>query len=249
MILGPMFAGKTTQLLERYEKNTETKQPSVLVHYAGDTRYFVASTDKQQQQQQVTTHQTRHTAGGAQNNKEDNAPAVITHDGKACFATLSTFHLVDVFRLLVDNSNNNESTKMLKYTTVFIDETHLFADADIVVPKLLSMGITVHLTAIKGDFQNLPFPVISKLLPYAFDVLVLKAVCTNCPFGTSVPAEFTIKKTSTTAVAGGDSGTATVDIGGAEKYQPACGSCHALSATKASGHALSATPTTTKQKV
>jgi len=39
IILGPMFSGKTTQLIQHYKKNTYIGKPVCVINYSEDTRY------------------------------------------------------------------------------------------------------------------------------------------------------------------------------------------------------------------
>ena len=100
------------------------------------------------------------------------------------------------------------------FDVVGIDEGQFFDDVVEFAERWASMGKTVIVAALDGDFRRRPFGRVLELVPLAEDVVKLSAVCTMC----SAAAAFTKRITAESAVE---------VVGGADMYRAMCRQCHA----------------------
>jgi len=105
------------------------------------------------------------------------------------------------------------NTEIKDADVVLIDEGQFFPDADKVCEQLANEGKIVIVACLNGNFKREEFPVVSRLIPKAEELVHLKAVCSLC----GEDACFTYRKVD---------GSDLIMIGGAESYQPLCRSCY-----------------------
>ncbi|KAH7724705.1 thymidine kinase [Aphelenchoides avenae] len=99
------------------------------------------------------------------------------------------------------------------HEVVAIDEGQFFSDIVEFSEELANSGKTVIISALNGDFQRKPFPVIAKLFAMAEKIDKVTAVCHAC--GQSASFTWRTVQSNEREV-----------IGGAEKYQAVCRSCY-----------------------
>jgi thymidine kinase len=172
LVMGPMFAGKTTTLLEMVSM-AEKSQRVALVTNSMDTRY-----------------------GESQ---------CTTHSGIARSALA-----VRELAALKQRSEDTNGWNMDDIDVIAIDESQFFPDLfEFCLYAVEERGKTVIAAGLNGDFQRNVFGNIVKLVPYADDVVFLKARCTFC----EEAAPFTLR-----LVASAEQEL----IGGKDAYQPVC---------------------------
>jgi thymidine kinase len=169
LILGPMFSGKSTRLIELIRKSVYKAKKSIMIKYFADKRYSEKS-------------------------------EIVTHD-LLKYDSIDCKNLRDSFDLLK------------KYDVIGIDEGQFFPDIVEVCQELALLKKTVIVAALNGDFRMEPFPVISRLIPKADKIKLLKAYCFNC----HKDAKFSLRIVQSNE---------TVLIGAGEAYKPACRECH-----------------------
>ncbi len=125
------------------------------------------------------------------------ADMVINHDGIKIDA-IACEHLIEVDDMVVG------------YDVVCVDEIQFYKDAHVFCEKWANEGKIVEACGLSGTFNRTPFPVISRLVPLAEDIVVLKAVYA----GTGESASFT-----KLLVSKGVQNDIEL-IGGADKYRP-----------------------------
>lgn len=126
---------------------------------------------------------------------------IISHDRDSVDA-LTT----DTLTYLV----NNEEFKAADI--VCIEEAHFFPDTVVFVKSAVTDHCKhVIVSALDGDYKQAPFTNITSLIPFADDVVKLKALCSICKDGT--PAPFTKRMVSNTDA---------FYVGGAESYMSVC---------------------------
>ena len=169
LILGPMFSGKSTRLIELIRKSVYKAKKSIMIKFFADQRYSEKS--------EVVTHD------------------LIKYDS-------------------IDCKNLRDSFELLKnYDVIGIDEGQFFPDIVEVCQDLALLKKTVIVAALNGDFRMEPFPVISRLIPKADKIKLLKAYCFHC----HKDAHFSLRIVQSNE---------TVLIGAGEAYKPACRECH-----------------------
>ena len=167
MILGPMFAGKTTFLINKVNELllSGVKQDEILlINHASDIRY-------------------------AKNN-------ICSHNGNK-ISSNSIINISDIFQLFnleypISNYPEYIETK-IKY--IFIDEGQFFNDLYKSIKQLLlnsnkinknnknnQSNIQIYICGLDGDFMQNPFnnSGILNLIPYSTSILKLNATCKIC---------------------------------------------------------------------
>lgn len=98
---------------------------------------------------------------------------------------------------------------------VLIDEIQFFSDAPMYCDFLASQGKKIIAAGLNGNYKREEFPVISKLIPLAEEVIFLSAVCSRC----GENAHFTKRIIEADGIE---------FIGGLESYEPRCRKCFTL---------------------
>ena len=179
-IVGPMFSGKTTELLRLMDRELIAKRNSILFKPQLDNRY----------------------------SEED----VLNHNGvgrKALIAN-NSHHILD---------KTVELHRQKTIENIFIDEIQFF-DSEIteVINKINDLGIDVYTCGLNQTFKGTPFPFkdgkkdMGYLMAISDQIISLDAICNVCG-----------EKATKTYRTGTD--TATVVVGGQDKYQARCKKC------------------------
>ena len=154
IILGPMFAGKSTYLINTIQSlinnNSNSEEDKInifnsilIINHSSDNRYSTES-------------------------------EICTHDNKK-MPSLSLTKLGDIFK--IDNLNIDSKTYII------IDEGQLFNDLyDSVKTLLIKYKKTIYIGGLDGDYKQEPFKDsrILDLIPYATSIIKLNAKCIDC---------------------------------------------------------------------
>jgi len=200
LVIGPMFAGKTTHLINKVRELVQTGVPMneiLLVNHSSDARY-------------------------------NNQSKICSHDGISIDSySEENLYQLDMTRdaefipTLTAHSNcgvtaPNDCFPEKKY--LFIDEGQFFTDLYKTVLDIMKLfkkkqrTLTIYIFGLDGDFQQKPFNNGSRLLeliPYASSITKLSAKCYVC----NTPAAFSKRLIESTAQ---------VLVGGSNVYQPSC---------------------------
>ena len=96
------------------------------------------------------------------------------------------------------------TTVFLDAKFIFIEEGHFFKDlAGFVIESVNKYSKHVVVSGLDGDYKQEPFVNITRLLPFADDVIKLKALCLLCKDGTSAPFSKRIVKNTDEFLVGG----------------------------------------------
>ena len=151
---GPMFAGKTSHLIERvnnfitFNEIHKNKTPKVLIiNSKKDIRDL-------KQIKNLTTH----------NKYQD-------YHFPDCVESFSVENLCDI-----------EEDNLKKYDYLAIDESQFFKDLKEFVDKCLKIDKYIHCTGLLSDSDKKPFGQLYLLIPYADEVKQIKAFCTHCRY-------------------------------------------------------------------
>lgn len=180
IILGPMFAGKTSRLIEIYN-NCRLENISIYV--------INHSLDKRYSEDQLSTHDQR------------------------CIPAINTEKLEDLFL------NEINKTQILSSKVILINEGQFFPDLkDFVVKLVEKHNKKVYVCGLDGDFKRNKFGQILDLIPYADNIVKLKAICNACNKGLlNNKAIFTRRSSDNLDQ---------VVIGGNDIYEPVCRICY-----------------------
>lgn len=157
VILGPMFSGKTTELIRRMRRFKLANFKCVILKYGKDVRYS---------ENDITTHdlQTLH-AVPCYNLKVWHC--LLAKIFAICFTGLS--HGFQMYK-----SEANE------YEVIGIDEAQFFPDLIEFCEELANRGKIVIVAALDGTYRRMAFGDILQLIPLAESVIKLSAICMSC---------------------------------------------------------------------
>jgi len=176
LIIGPMFAGKSTELLRRINRQRSIGKDVLVVNHGLNCRYGSTS---------VTTHD----AGRHEN---------CTIVRRLCELRPETAPQE------TDSSAAATSGVYAEADTVFIEELQFFPDALTEVLRMVEVdGKNVVAAGLSADYQRQPFGDVLALVPHADHVEHLRGLCSRCRDGS--PGMFTLRTTAdeTQTVVGG----------------------------------------------
>lgn len=154
VIIGPMFSGKTSKLLELFKQCNYCNIPVSVINHIEDTRYhktLMSSHDKQM------------------------IPCIQT-------ATLNEIWEYDLLDTSF-NPKSEDHMKLKQANVILINEGQFFHDLDTVVTKMLSEGKHVYVSGLDGDFERKRFGKILDLIPLCDKVTKLTSLCALCKNG------------------------------------------------------------------
>ena len=203
LILGPMFAGKSTCLINKVHEllcNGAHASEILLINHSRDTRYDTANTN------------------------------ICTHDGNK-YKAISTHNLQTIINSIitipVDDTSTTTTNKYSHIKHILIDEGQFFNDLFIAIKTLILSEYGnnkkqnntqdkqdkkyIYICGLDGDFKQEPFANsrILDLIPYTTQLIKLNARCYIC----NKTAPYTKRIINCND---------TILVGGADMYQPSC---------------------------
>lgn len=155
IILGPMYSGKSSRLVEIYNQCSFCDIPVIAINHDIDDRY--------DEQPSIVTHDKIKIPCL----KTTSLKNVWNPDMKDCSNGINTMCL------------------MTKYSNVIlINEGQFFGDLFDVVIDMLKCGKKVYVCGLDGDFKRNKFGHILDLIPYCDKVTKLTSLCSICKNGT-----------------------------------------------------------------
>lgn len=161
LILGPMFAGKSTYLINKVNEILSSgisESEILLINHSSDVRY---DTNK-----------------------------ICSHNGNKINAISLTILYDTITTIINNNFNNSCSNKTYKIQYIFIDEGQFFNDLHQSITTLLQsfakldyiLNLHIYIFGLDGDFKQKPFnnSRLLELIPYATNILKLNAKCFKC---------------------------------------------------------------------
>jgi thymidine kinase len=155
LIIGPMFSGKTSRLIDIYKQCKFCNIPVVVINHSIDNRY------------------------------DDELLSTHDHVKIPCIKTDSLGYIWKeepetngVFKILRDREETYFADVIL------INEGQFFDDLYEVVNSMLKHGKKVYVAGLDGDFQRQKFGQILDLIPLCDNVTKLKSLCGKCKNGT-----------------------------------------------------------------
>jgi thymidine kinase len=183
IILGGMYAGKTSHLVEIYKQCKFCNIPVIVINHAIDTRY----------------------------DDEFEDDLLSTHD-KVKIPCMKTERLMDLWIESLNLEAHAEILPRIKdkfiirsSEVILINEGQFFPDLEEFVKLLLNDGKKVYVCGLDGDFERKKFGQILDLIPHCDKVTKLTSLCSLCKNGT--PGIFSMRLTRETdqTVVGSDS--------------------------------------------
>jgi thymidine kinase len=157
LIVGPMFSGKSTELLRRVRRYQCADEACVVVRYENDDRYDASSPESGE------------TSGDG---VIGDIKPVATHDRDFSVPdeTVSASRLQDIW----------DEPAVARASVVAIDEGQFFPDVVTACERWANAGKVVIVAALDGTFQRRPFDTMQNLISVSEYVTKLQAVCMVC---------------------------------------------------------------------
>ena len=155
IILGGMYAGKTSKLLEVYKQCMFCNIPVSIINHSSDTRYHTTM---------ISTHD------------KVMAPCIQT-------TRLSDiWNNVDIEENL--NTVSDHHIKLRSSQVILINEGQFFEDLYEVVVDMLENNKKIYVCGLDGDFKKHRFGKMLDLIPHCDSVTKLTSLCSICKNGT-----------------------------------------------------------------
>jgi thymidine kinase len=158
IILGSMYSGKTSRLVEIYKQCKFCSIPVAVINHSIDDRY---------DNEMLSTHD------------KVKIP---------CIKTEKLFDIWADYISLEDNQNIprvNDKFKLGTSEVILINEGQFFSDLEEFVRVLLKNGKKIYVCGLDGDFERKKFGQILDLIPLCDKVTKLTSLCSICKNGTS----------------------------------------------------------------
>lgn len=155
LIIGPMFSGKTSKLLEIYKQCTFCNIPVSIVNHSLDKRYhetMISSHDKIM------------------------APCMQSNELNDLWSLTCTASDCDF--------NTPEQIALKQSDIILINEGQFFPDLYEVVVDMLKHNKIIYISGLDGDFERKKFGDILDLIPLCDKVTKLQSLCSRCKNGT-----------------------------------------------------------------
>lgn len=165
--------------------------------FSGKSSYLISSIKKYQE-----INWPVYTITSSFDKRYSTDPKIMNHNKEGYKVNKSVLSLFEVA----------SDKEYLESKVVIIDEGQFYQDlVEFVLESIEIYEKHVIVAGLDGDAMRKPFGKILNIIPYADNIVKLKAYCKKCSNGTE--ALFTSKKIQ---------GTKVVDIGGADKYEAVC---------------------------
>ena len=155
IIIGPMFSGKTTALLNIYKECLLSNTAVSIINYEMDKRYHETF---------LTSH----------NNEQ--VECIQTNYLKDVWKINEIMNLSE----LIDVNLYLNNKKIFYSDVILINEAQFFPDLFEVVLNMLKNNKKVYLCGLDGDFNRNKFGQIFDLIPFCDDIEKLKSKCHYC---------------------------------------------------------------------
>jgi thymidine kinase len=162
IIIGPMYASKTTRLVEIYKQYKFCSIPVVVINHSIDTRY----------------------------DDEEFESLLSTHD-KVKIPCIKTNKLFEIWNdhIILDEAIQNiprvkDKTAIANSEVILINEGQFFPDLEEFVKILLKNDKKIYVCGLDGDFERKKFGQLLDLIPLCDKVSKLTSLCSICKNGT-----------------------------------------------------------------
>ena len=159
IILGPMFSGKTSRLVEIYKQCIFCNIRVAVINHSIDTRY---------DEQLLSTHD------------KIKIPCIQT---ERLFDVWSKIDVDNTLKTII-RDRTKDIEKIMESDVILINEGQFFPDLEEFVKTLLSKGKQIYVCGLDGDFERKKFGQILDLIPLCDKVNKLTSLCSICKNGT-----------------------------------------------------------------
>ena len=203
VITGPMFAGKSEELLRRINRLKYAKKKYTGPMFSGKSDELLKEYDKKYHKSKILLFKPK-----IDNRYSDDE--VVSHQKRA-YKCISISSAHEIYSYLTESLD-----------CVCIDEVQFFDDEIIDIAEYLAnKGIRVIVAGLDTDFRGEPFKITANLLARSEDVTKLTAICVKCGK----------EATRTQRLVNGEPASINdpiVLVGASESYEPRCRKCHCV---------------------
>jgi thymidine kinase len=154
IILGPMYSGKSSRLVEIYKQCKFCNIPVAVINHVIDNRY---------DDELLSTHD------------KIKIP---------CIKTEKLFDVWSNIPVFDNNPRFKDMINIIKSNVILINEGQFFPDLFEVVNDMVHFGKQVYVCGLDGDFEKKKFGKILDLIPLCDKVTKLTSLCSLCKDGT-----------------------------------------------------------------
>lgn len=147
LILGPMCAGKTTEILRRMKRDILAGRVCLLVKYHQDVRHII--------REDMLTHGSQPHISGECSTSSNRV--IVSHGD----------HLLDTIQGVTD---------LAQYDSIYLNDIQCYPDGAQVCDLLANHGYEVTVCGLQGDNQRQIYPTIANLIPISEEILQLTAI-------------------------------------------------------------------------
>ena len=170
LILGPMFAGKTTELLRQATRHWHAGSSILFINHSWNERYGTVD---------ICSH--------------DGVRASPRHWG-------AQQNVQFVRGLTLEEAYYQvEMHNWMNIEAIFVEEGQFFSDLIPWVPKWIAEGKRVYICGLDGDAKQMPFGQLWELIPLAKSLVKERALCQQCGDGTEAPFTKKLTQTSSSS--------------------------------------------------
>jgi thymidine kinase len=159
VIIGPMFSGKTTKILDIYKQCKICDIPVIVINHNYDIRY-------NENPLELMSH------------NNDTIPCI------RCDSLADVWNPT-LYSSTINESNPNYPTLKAVYNSkiILINEGQFFNDLYDTVTSMLKHKKKIYVCGLDGDYKRCKFGQILDLIPICDNVIKLKALCAMCKNG------------------------------------------------------------------
>ena len=161
LIIGPMYAGKTSKIIDIYKQCQFCNIPVVVINHSLDTRY---------DNTMLSTHD------------KIMIPCIKTNKLIEIYDFKNKTHIET--ENVVNDDNYALKRKVAEADVVLINEGQFFEDLCECVEDMLKKGKKIYIAGLDGDFERKKFGQIIDLIPLCDKITKLTSLCSMCKNGT-----------------------------------------------------------------
>jgi thymidine kinase len=217
LVIGPMFSGKTSKLLEVYKQCEFCGIPVVIVNHSIDTRYdyLLENQPLEKVESNQGTIPLPNFAPHGGSLREPNCDSTFSKGGSNVVTMLSSHDKVTAPCIRATTLEEALKTTLCRDADVIlINEGQFFGDLYEGVQALLQENKQVYVCGLDGDFERKPIGTILNLIPLCDKVTKLTSLCSICRNGT--PGIFSMRLTE----------EKNQILVGVDNYVPVCRMCY-----------------------
>lgn len=161
LIIGPMYAGKTSKLIDIYKQCLFCNIPVVVINHSLDSRYDNTL---------LSTHD------------KIMIPCIKTNKLTDIYDFKN--RITNDSEKIINDNNYALKTKIDEARVVLINEGQFFEDLSECVEDMLKKGKKIYIAGLDGDFERKKFGQIVDLIPLCDKITKLTSLCSMCKNGT-----------------------------------------------------------------